>query len=84
MLLLFIFPVISYGRSPLRAVEAKVDAVKEVMEDSVRKALTTVENLEDMDEKSETMEAKSKTFVKRAKQFNDIQKSSYRKVGSRA
>lgn len=61
--------------------EVKVESVKEVMEDSVRKALRTVETLEDMDEKSELFEDKAKTFQKRAVKIKEENRSKYRKVG---
>ena len=54
-----------YGHSPLATVEGKVAAVKEVMSASVARALTSVEQLEDMEESSERFEAQSKEFHKK-------------------
>ena len=69
-----------YASSPLSAVQGKVDRVRDVMSSSVSKALTSVEALEDMDEKAELFEDKSKTFYKRSEQVKTLEKNSYRKL----
>jgi len=69
-----------YASSPLLKVEAKTEAVREVMASSVARALSSVETLEDMDEKAEVFEDKSKTFFKRTEAVKVQERSKYRKL----
>ena len=55
-----------YGHSPLRTVESKVAAVKDVMSASVARALQSVEHLEELEESSERFEAASAQFQKKS------------------
>lgn len=61
-------------------VQGKVEAVRDVMQNSVARALSSVENLEDMDEKAELFEDKSKTFYKRTEAVKVQERSKYRKL----
>lgn len=72
--------VVSYASSPLAKVQVKVEAVRDVMQNSVARALSSVENLEDMDEKAELFEDKSKTFYKRTEAVKVQERSKYRKL----
>jgi hypothetical protein len=60
------------------SVNIKVEAVKDVMLSSVTKALTSVEALEQMDEKAELFEDQSKKFHKRSVEVKVQEKSKYR------
>jgi hypothetical protein len=73
-------PWFSYASSPLAKVQVKVEAVRDVMQNSVARALSSVENLEDMDEKAELFEDKSKTFYKRTEAVKVQERSKYRKL----
>jgi hypothetical protein len=67
-----------YATSVLSNVQGKVEQVRDVMASSVAKALSTVEQLEDMDEKAELFEDKSKTFFKRTEEVKVQERSKYR------
>jgi len=69
-----------YGQSHLRSVEVKVESVRDVMANSVKRALSSVEHLEEMDEQAEIFEDKSKTFYKRGTSVKVEERSKYRKL----
>jgi hypothetical protein len=69
-----------YGTSHLRNVQVKVEQVKETMASSVKKALNSVEQLEEMDEKAELFEDQSKKFHKRSEQVKVQEKGKYHKL----
>lgn len=79
-LLSLLVSALSYANSPLRSVQVKVEEVKEVMQNSVARALSSVETLEDMDEKAELFEDQSKKFHKRAEEVKVQERSKYRKL----
>ena len=53
-----------YSSDALAAVSVRVESVKETMKESVQRAITNVEQLEEMEEKSEEFEAQAKRFQK--------------------
>lgn len=55
-----------YNQNLLANVSIKVEQVKETMKESVQRAITNVEQLEDMEEKSEEFEMQAKRFQKRS------------------
>ena len=66
-----------YGHSPLKTVEGKVAAVKDVMTASVARALQSVEQLEDMEESSERFEEQSKQFHKKTVLVRRVHRKNY-------
>jgi hypothetical protein len=58
----------------------KVESVRDLMHSSVKKALGTVEKMEEMEEKSEMFEEQSRTFHKRSKSMKELQKKNYYKI----
>lgn len=55
-----------YNKNLLSEVSSKVDVVKEAMKENVEKALSNVEQLEEMEVKAEKMEDQAKLFERRS------------------
>ena len=72
---------IVYGHSPLKTVEGKVAAVKDIMTASVARALSSVEHLEDMEESSERFEEQSKQFHKKTVAVRKVHRKNYWVLG---
>jgi hypothetical protein len=72
--------IAKYSVSKLAQVSAKVDAVKGVMKDNVQRALSNVEDLELMENKSGLLEQEGKQFQKSATKVKKRMKWDYYKV----
>lgn len=69
-----------YGSSKLTEVQVKVNEVKEVMQDNMKKALNNVETLEEMENKAENFQDQAKQFDKKSSKVKHMQKMKYYKV----
>ena len=70
-----------YGQSPLLTAETKVAVVKSIMSASVARALSSVEQLEELEESSERFEEQSRQFSKRSTQVKAVHKRNYLVLG---
>ena len=71
----------SYAYSTLATASSKVALIKTVMTESVNKALNTVEQLEDMDERTEQLQEYSNKFSKKSKSVKITQRNNYYFLG---
>lgn len=69
-----------YNVDKLALVSAKVESVKETMKDNVDKALSNVEQLEEMEVKAERMEDQARLFQKRSSNLLWIMRCRYIKI----
>ena len=69
-----------YNTSRLREVQGKVDAVKSIMKENVDRALTNVEHLEELEEKSEQFQEHAKQFSKNSTRLKQMFRCRYYKI----
>ena len=69
-----------YNTSRLREVQGKVDKVKSIMKENVDRALTNVEHLEELEEKSEQFQEHAKQFSKNSTRLKQMFRCRYYKI----
>jgi TolA-binding protein len=69
-----------YNNSKLRNVQGKVEEVKDLMKSNVQAALNNMEQLEDMEVKSEQFEEQARQFSKGATDVKRMMRCKYIKV----
>ena len=69
-----------YNTSRLRDVQHKVDKVKTIMKENVDRALTNVEHLEELEEKSEQFQEHAKQFSKNSTRLKQMFRCRYYKI----
>jgi hypothetical protein len=69
-----------YGSSKLNDVQVKVEEVKGVMQDNVKRALDNVESLEQMESKADDFQNQAKQFKVQAKALKVQERNKYYKV----
>lgn len=69
-----------YNTSRLRDVQVKVDKVRGIMKENVDRALTNVEHLEELEEKSEQFQEHAKQFSKNSTKLKQMFRCRYYKI----
>jgi len=72
--------VTKYGSNKIADVQAKVDEVKDIMQDNVNRTLENVEKLEDLESKAETIDHQARQFEKGAGGVRSVMRWKYFKM----